>query len=415
MKTELNYKIICPDHFNEDLFWNQSVLTPFHEYTINFIKDIANKILDDDSFREFPELLAVAFWMRASHVHHLKKSYEDKIQKNKNSCFVARGVTFHIPPTNVDTIFIYSWFISMLMGNLNIVRIPPKNNIQFTKLLEVIKEISILPEHEEISKRFMLVSYGYEDEITSYFSKKCDVRVIWGGDSTVDKIKSIPIPPTSIDLAFANKFSYCFINAKSFLDQTSYSNLITNFYNDAFWFDQKACSSPKLIVWVGEKNDCLKAREIFWKELEVFLENKNEEIPPALAMDKLVAEYSMMLEKIKIKERNNFNNIVNRILVNDINDVIRNKNCGGGLFYEIIVSNLNEISQYFTRKDQTVSVFGFNKDELLQFIVKNNIRGIDRFVPIGKALEFSIKWDGYDLFSSFTREIEIYNIPEVKS
>ena len=39
--------------------------------------------------------------------------------------------------------------------------------------------------------------------------------------------------------------------------------------------------------------------------------------------------------------------------------------------------------------------------------MNNNIKGIDRFVPVGSALDINFIWDGYDLFKSLTRIIEV--------
>ena len=38
-----------------------------------------------------------------------------------------RGNVFHLPPANVDTIFVYSWAISALAGNHNVVRISSRS------------------------------------------------------------------------------------------------------------------------------------------------------------------------------------------------------------------------------------------------------------------------------------------------
>ena len=38
-----------------------------------------------------------------------------------------RGLVFHVPPANVDTIFVYSWALSALAGNPNVVRISSRS------------------------------------------------------------------------------------------------------------------------------------------------------------------------------------------------------------------------------------------------------------------------------------------------
>ena len=41
----------------------------------------------------------------------------------------------------------------------------------------------------------------------------------------------------------------------------------------------------------------------------------------------------------------------------------------------------------------------------MEIILKNGIRGVDRIVPIGNALEIGTIWDGYDIITSLTRII----------
>ena len=45
------------------------------------------------------------------------------------------------------------------------------------------------------------------------------------------------------------------------------------------------------------------------------------------------------------------------------------------------------------------------KNKIRNFLISSNLRGVDRIVPIGQALEMDITWDGYNLINSLTREI----------
>jgi hypothetical protein len=51
--------------------------------------------------------------------------------------------------------------------------------------------------------------------------------------------------------------------------------------------------------------------------------------------------------------------------------------------------------------------FGFSEEELKDFIKNSNLRGIDRIVPIGKSLDFSIIWDGFNLIESLSRSVQV--------
>ena len=45
--------------------------------------------------------------------------------------------------------------------------------------------------------------------------------------------------------------------------------------------------------------------------------------------------------------------------------------------------------------------------DLLEFIKGNNLEGIDRIVPIGRAMDIGMIWDGYNLKDNLTRIIDI--------
>jgi hypothetical protein len=59
------------------------------------------------------------------------------------------------------------------------------------------------------------------------------------------------------------------------------------------------------------------------------------------------------------------------------------------------------------RQDQTLTYFGFTADEMVSFAQRAGGRGIDRIVPMWRALEFSTVWDGYDLLREFTRLVTV--------
>ena len=58
-------------------------------------------------------------------------------------------------------------------------------------------------------------------------------------------------------------------------------------------------------------------------------------------------------------------------------------------------------------KYQTLTYFGVNKGILKNFILKNQLAGIDRIVPVGQALDISFFWDGYDLNRTLSRVVDI--------
>ena len=401
-------KVLLPSGKNwDEALFSQTVLPFASKQVINFINTLSQSILKKPEFKDYPELMAMGFWMRKSHII---KIIDDNLNQSVQEVRLARGVVFHIAPSNVDSVFIYSWFLSMLAGNVNIIRLSSKSGKQIDLLLKLLNDLFKLSEFSDIASRQVLISYEYDDQITAYFSEHCDVRVIWGGDNTIKKIRQIPIPSTAIELPFADKFSLSLIDASEFVElhKDKKSKLIHSFINDAFWFGQMACSSPRLIVWMGENDIIEKAKLSFWTEVNETLTNNIADISTADIVNKLVASHRMAIEeKVSIIKSNN--NLINRIQLTSCKGINTSLHCGAGLFYEVSIFELDELMTCVSSKIQTVGYFGISKEQLKQFVERCLPIGIDRIVPIGKALEFSPIWDGYSLLKDFTRIVDIQN------
>ena len=76
-----------------------------------------------------------------------------------------------------------------------------------------------------------------------------------------------------------------------------------------------------------------------------------------------------------------------------------------GVFFEYNSNNLNQINKIINKNFQTLTYFGFKKDNLVSHIIDNKLKGIDRVVPVGQSLNINLLWDGYDLSKSLTRVI----------
>ena len=78
-----------------------------------------------------------------------------------------------------------------------------------------------------------------------------------------------------------------------------------------------------------------------------------------------------------------------------------------GFFYEYFSKNLDEIKNSINSKYQTLTYFGINKKILKDFVITNNLNGIDRIVPIGQGLDIRLYWDGYDINKTLSRIVDI--------
>ena len=57
--------------------------------------------------------------------------------------------------------------------------------------------------------------------------------------------------------------------------------------------------------------------------------------------------------------------------------------------------------------DQTLSHIGLSEKDITNLVMQITNRGVDKIVPVGKALDFNVIWDGYDLVEQFSRKIVV--------
>lgn len=391
---------------NEE-FINQNFLKPFDEISVQFLSTLSQTILKHKGIKNYPELVALAYWLRKSNLLDIINSFQKKV--NKSEIIVPAGLAFHIAPSNVDTIFLYSWALSLLAGNLNVVRISQTQNVQLDLLLSLVRKVLADKKWLPVSKRNFVITYPKDDKINTFISSLSDLRILWGGDETVLNIKGLLSKPTTKDIAFADKFSYSIINSSIYLklDKQGKIKIGRNFYNDSYWFNQMACSSPRFVIFSGSNKNCESASKLFWSNLEKELKRRNQKTTIDVAMEKLVYAYDIISKTSAklILNKSNDKPVVLRVDKNEISNL--RESCGGGFFLECFIYNPDELAELVSSKDQTLTYYGFDKKALKNLISKVNGKGLNRIVPIGQALNFSPTWDGYSLLNEFTKRVQI--------
>ncbi|WP_158301686.1 acyl-CoA reductase [Paenibacillus mesophilus] len=215
-----------------------------------------------------------------------------------------------------------------------------------------------------------------------------------------------------MEIVFADKFSLSSINARTLNEKSDdgLKKLAIHFYNDAFWFNQMACSSPRLIVWVGNKHEIENAKLRFWNSVESLLREKQYKSESSVSISRMITAFGYAIQGFVDKLSTRGTTQPYRVHMNleaIDGQLMRDQHCGGGLFIETEVKSLNELISIVQSKDQTMSVFGFSQEKLKEFAWELAGLGIDRIVPIGQALTFNSVWDGYDLMTYFTKEVYV--------
>lgn len=368
----------------------------FSDDVCNFLNEISSKLMKSPIIREYTDLSALAFWCRKANLQKIKENF------GKNTDRLGRGLCFHIAPSNIPINSIFSYFFGLLAGNSNIVRLSSKDFPQVDFVCNLIKDV--LKNYPEIEKRTAFVKYERSNEISEEFSKIADCRMIWGGDKTIQIFKAFECKPRCIDITFPDRYSICLIDAEKINEasEETLKRLAESFYVDTYLMDQNACSSPQLIYWL---NDSEEARSKFWATVYAYASAKYN-LQDAVCVDKYTkfCEDAIMFENVG--KTTHKTNLLYRSEIKSLENVqnIRGK---GGYFYEYSLTDIEDLFSVVTDKYQTVTYFGINQDELLKSVVEHNLRGIDRIVPIGKAMDIGVIWDGHDLVRELSRKIAL--------
>ncbi|WP_162299755.1 acyl-CoA reductase [Marinospirillum perlucidum] len=368
----------------------------FHPDVLEYCQSLSTHILRDPESRNFPDLIGLGAWLRKGNI--------EKIQKRYSHCRLKPlGHVFHSAPANVDSLFVYSAVISLICGNINLIRLSNRAGGSSRVFIKHLQKIG--KEYPEINARFQLVRCEHNNEKLNEWISKADGRVLWGSNEGIQAMRAKEFPAHGREITFAHKFSMAMINAETLIktDQEEIKVLAKNFIKDNLSFSQQACSSAKLIFWIGQKSKIAKAKNVFWNEVNSNLKKgilENEEHYKALNFSQKIT-----LSENEIKKNLKLYDSLITLDLSTLSSKQELDHPGCGVFFQIDANSLHELTFPFKSQHQTLSYWGFDSQEIKDWN-KNVLQGIDRAVEIGKALDFTPVWDGVDLVKALSRELE---------
>lgn len=380
-------------------------LVPFDPRAVAFTTALSRTLAADPSLRRHGASQALAFWLRPGEIERLARDFA--ATEGSESVLVPRGVVFHVPPSNVDTLFVYSWVLALLTGNRNIVRLSQRLSGVGAQVATLVESVLARPEHADLAAGTAFVRYGHDAARTAVLSAACDVRVLWGGDQAVTTLRAIPLPPAAIELVFPDRYSATALDlaAVAALDAAGRDALADRFANDAVQFDQAACASPRLVAWIGDAAQLAAVADDFWRRVAVAAARRGSAPDAGTALHRwtVAAQCAAEEDVVAVHRVSAGVDVVRLASLDGFTRVAP----GGGLFHEVALPSLAALAPHLQRRDQTVTAFGFPPAVLREAVREWNGRGVDRVVPVGQALAFHRLWDGYDLLQQFTRRVAI--------
>lgn len=356
-------------------------LQPWCDELIEAVHGLSSFLLKHTDAKAFPEIIALGFWARQRNIRQI--AAQQSFVESKRPAKV-----FHIGPANVDTVYFYSFLLSFLSANQNIVRISNRSGAAVYELLRLLQ--GFLQQHPDslLGKRVSVLEYpADQEEVTQALSAWADMRVIWGGDDSIQAINRIA--PHVNQLNFPDRYSIALLRVEN---EDQVEKAVEGMCKDLLPFRQQACSSPKAIFW-------LKTPKVLQS---AFFNNLNKAIAKSVNGFDMRDQVEQFVDCQRIA-------IVNQVTVLSLehsqlthlelmqipSDVF-NSHSGHGLILSTDIDTPESLP--FADKLQTIAVFNipvFMQDDL----IANHY--VKRVVPLGEALSFHHIWDGVDLCQAF--------------
>lgn len=381
------------------------IARPFSEDRVALAAALSQRVRADRALKRDPASVAFSYWLRPSAVRAMSSRFT--AEQAPGVLRAPSGVVFQLAPANVATMFAYAWALSFLLGNVTVTKLSGRLPEQGWALAGAIEELLREADFSHLQASTFMVRYEHDHDTTAAISARCDRRMVWGGDGTVSAVRLAPLPPRATEVTFADRFSFMLVDATAYLalGAEQQRKAARAAFNDIYWFDQNACSSPRAVVWRGNAAEAAAASRIFYPCLEQEIRSAAHVTSAGAYMTKLADVYSHLADTTGAKLWRSSNELL--VVDLPVGAALPRDCLGLGTIYNTRVERLEDLPDMVERRDQTVSHLGFTIDELMGVAQLLQSRGVDRLVPVGQALSFGRYWDGYDLFQSLTRTVEV--------
>jgi hypothetical protein len=373
---------------------------PFAAERVDLVAGVAETLLGPRRSTASGPAAHFAFWTRRAALTKLAASFAARVPQNTRAR--PRGLVFHLPPQNVETVFLYSWVLSYLAGNANVVRLPHEISTRMRGIVDLFLErLEAAGDDAQV-----FLHYPPQGDLGAKISALSDARVVWGGDAKVALFAPLPLRNGGKSIWFGDRFSFSTINGAALrdLDDAALKALAKKLHNDIFVFDQMACSSPHALYVVGDAEAHSEAvrRLLDASALEWTMDDPAGRVGHAIG--KMTAAFYAAANGRASSVHWRNTNLTSVVASAPLRQDMR---VGGGFLSVVFVRSLSEIASFIRESDQTITYFGWERREVEAVAASRAGPGVSRWAPIGTALDFDFIWDGYDIPFELTRLVRI--------
>ena len=379
-------------------------LKPFSSEILTFFENLSSELLfSSTSNTKWPDAVAFGSWIRKANLRKLSERFS-QIQALEGGIRLPRGLSLQFAPSNVEGLFLYSWALSVLLGNQTIVRLSSRRGEMSDFILSAIEKAVL---KSEIIPSWTFVDFERSDvTAASYLSNKADFIVIWGGDIAVKELGQLPRKAKSRIISFPDRESISVLDESSYvaLSSSERDKVADLIARDIATFGQQACSSPKAFFWISSDSSDGGARDLYLRMAKS--RYSIEQLSPAEKIQIHTFIYASAAQGLMDSDSST-ENFGSFTVTSNIqrNNLLHHP--GLGLILEHKGNALSDVFDVIRESDQTITYFGVNKQEIADLFVDSPSKYPLRVVPVGQAVEFDYRWDGLNLLEEFTQLVTI--------
>lgn len=356
---------------------------PFSDASAEFLSCLSARIFQEGKHKS--ELYPVAFFCRKSNLLKLRVKY--------GPAALPCGVALFICPKNVDALGCWALVFGILSGNYTVVR-PRIPSGVFEEFVELAQETDWRC-GTGIFERVCLIGSA-DDEPLQYWSRSAQVRVCWGGNESIAKYASFPVPAECRNVYFGHRNSLSVIDCAAV--RLDVQTAAEEFFRCAYTGRQASCSSPRAVYFLHYDRDTVAD---FWARVGA-LAQKIAWTPADIA--EKYAELCACLARYPLKVTAYGNCLY--VLEGEAFRWTENPPKGFGTFFSFPADTLGVCIEGLDQI-QTISYYGADPKEIFGAVLRSGNLTVSRIVELKDVLDFGATADGVDIFSALLRFVRL--------
>ncbi|MCA9246772.1 MAG: hypothetical protein KDA42_06640 [Planctomycetales bacterium] len=367
------------------------------------LEGLSDRLLQGED-RTYPGLAFLAAFLRSAHLKHLLQREIPNLAaidrfvatEDRKSLFIApRGVVTHWIAGNVPLLGMFSWALSALLGNANVLRMSSRQDPMLVQLIDQLADLSDCG--QSMAERTVVVRCDRDDEAAHRSLSECaDARVAWGGKEAVEAIRALPARWDCEDIVLGPRVSLAVVDPALITDK-----IVTRLATDIAYFDQLACSSPQCI-FVKSADDA--SVEKFVQAFVPAFERQSRAIARHTLDFAETYQISLDRTRVLVEGGELWRDQQTQWTVAVVPELHREIVCANRFVQIVPFREFDEVCRQIPQNIQTIITL-LNADDTNSFTTAAALCGVCRFPRPGEGNNFEIPWDGIALASRLTRWI----------